>query len=308
MAAKILTLALVCWLAAAVAPAQTIQQLQQRLNAGKAAPAAPAGRPADMQLVEKPWEQITDKQLFEPGKIALGENPSKWHHAETEHFVIHFHKRIDAQKVARQAEFYYEQVKRDLMADKDRFDRKNHVFLFEKEEEWHQFVADAKFMDWAAGVSSRSELYFLSRQGAGDFAAGTLAHETTHCVFFRFVPRRIPMWLNEGFAEFESGNAYAKFKGIGGGNRGSGRGGASGFPLQKLLASTEYPKETEEVHEFYRTSERLVRFLVTKLDRNRFVPLVLKLADGVPLDKALLEIYPDRFKTFDEFVKRYEKS
>ena len=194
------------------------------------------------------------------------------------------------------------------MVDKDRFDRKNHVFLFEKDEEWRQFVADAKLPEWSAGVSSRSELFFLSRQGQGDFAAGTLAHETTHCVFYRFVPRRIPMWLNEGFAEFESGNAYAKFKGIGGGSRGSGRGGQAGYPLPKLLAATEYPKEPSEVHEFYRTSERLVRFIITKLDRNRFVPLVLKLADGESLEKALLEIYPDRFKSYDEFVKRYEKS
>ena len=308
MSARILSILLACWLVAGLASAQTLEQLQQRLSAGKAAPALPGARGADVPFVEKPWEQITDKQLFEHGKIALGENPSKWHHAETEHFVVHFHKRIDAQKVVRQAEFYYEQVKKDLQVEKDRFDRKSHVFLFEKDSEWHQFVADAKLMEWSAGVSSRSELYFLSRQGAGDFAAGTLAHEMTHCIFYRFVPRRIPMWLNEGFAEFESGNAYAKFKGIGGGNRGSGRGGAAGYPLQKLLAATEYPTEQAAIHEFYRTSERLVRFLVTKLDRNRFVPLVMKLADGVSLEKAVLEIYPDKFKSFDEFVKRYEKS
>jgi len=311
MRARTLSIALACWLVAAWAPAQTVQQLQQRLGAGKAAPAtptAPVARGADTQLVEKPWEQITDQQLFDHGKTALGQNPSKWHHAETEHFVIHFHKRIDAQKVVRQAEFYYDQVKKDLMVEKDRFDRKSHIFLFEKEEEWHQFVADAKFMEWAAGVSSRSELYFLSRKGSGDFAAGTLAHEMTHCIFYRFVPRRIPMWLNEGFAEFESGNAYAKFKGIGGGNRGSGRGGAAGYPLQKLLAAKEYPKDRNDVHEFYRTSERLVRFLITKLDRNRFVPLVMKIADGASLESAVLEIHADKFKSFDEFVKRYEKS
>ncbi|MBI5817766.1 MAG: hypothetical protein HZA88_02175 [Verrucomicrobia bacterium] len=306
-----INISLVCWLVAACVSAQTIQQLQQRLGMGKAAsatPGAPAGRGTDVLLVEKPWEQITDRQLFDHGKIALGQNPSKWHHAETEHFVIHFHKRIDAQKVARQAEFYYEQVKKDLMVEKDRFDRKSHIFLFEKDEEWHQFVAEAKFMEWSAGVAYRSELYFLSRRDSGDFAASTLAHEMTHCVFYRFVPKRIPMWLNEGFSEFESGNAYAKFKGIGGGNRGSGRGGAADYPLQKLLATKEYPKDQQDVHEFYRTSERLVRFLMTKLDRNRFVPLVMKLADGASLESAVLAIYPDKFKSFDEFVKRYEKS
>jgi len=311
MPVRLLSISLACWLVAAGASAQTLQQLQQRLGTGKAAaptPVAPVARGADLQLVEKPWEQITDQKLFDHGKTALGQNPSKWRHAETEHFVIHYHKRIDAQKVVRQAEFYYEQVKKDLQVEKDRFDRKSHIFLFEKDAEWHQFVADAKFMEWAAGVCSRSELYFLSRKGSGDFAAGTLAHEMTHCIFYRFVPRRIPMWLNEGFAEFESGNAYAKFKGIGGGSRGSGRRGAADYPLQKLLAATDYPADREEVHEFYRTSERLVRFLMTKLDRNRFVPLVMKIAEGASLESAVLEIHADKFKSFDEFVKRYEKS
>jgi len=311
MPARIISISLVCWLVAAWASAQTLQQLQQRLNMGKAAPATPnalAGRGADVQLVEKPWEQITDQQLFEHGKTALGQNPSKWHHAETEHFVIHFHRRTDAQKVARQAEFYYEQVKKDLQAEKDRFDRKSHIFLFEKESEWQQFIADARLEEWFAGVSIRSELFFHTRQHSGDFASNLLAHEMTHCIFYRFVPKRIPMWLNEGFAEFESGAAYARFKGIGGGNRGSGRSGQADYPLQKLLTAREYPKDRDDVREFYRTSERLVRFLMTKLDRNRFVPLVMKIADGASLESAVLEIHADKFKTFDEFVKRYEKS
>jgi len=38
------------------------------------------------------------------------------------------------------------------------------------------------------------------------------------------------------------------------------------------------------------------------------VPLVIKIADGAKLETAVLEIYSDKFKSFDEFVKRYEKS
>ncbi len=285
--ARILNFALACWLAAAVASAEDRAQLQQPW----------------MRLVEKPWEQISDQRLFEAGKIALGERPSDWHHAETEHFVVHFHKRPDALKVMRLAEFYYEQIKTDLQATQDRFDRKNHVFLFEKKKDWHRFVADVKVEAWAAGFSMRSELFMDSREGDGDFASGRFAHEMTHCVFYRFVPKRIPMWLNEGFAEFESGNAYAKFKGNGGGNHS----GAASFPLKKLLEATAYPTKENEIQEFYRTSERLVRFLLTKLDRSRFVPLVMKLADGAKLETAVVEVYPDRFSSFDEFVRHYEK-
>jgi hypothetical protein len=257
--------------------------------------------------VEKPWDKISDQQLFNHGKVALGNNPGAWKHAETDHFVVHYHKIFDAKKVVRQAEFYYQQIKNDLQVAQDRYDRKNQIFVFDKSPEWQQFIQDAKIHEWAAGLSSRSELFFHSRDREGDFASGVLAHETTHCIFYRFVPKRIPLWLNEGFAEFESGNAYAKFKGIGGGSRGSGKQGAANFPLKKLLAAKEYPEDKTQVHEFYRTSERLVRFLLKKLDPKQFVPLAMKVAEGATLEDAVMEVYPGKFKSFDEFVERYQK-
>ncbi|MCX7825356.1 MAG: hypothetical protein N2689_07345 [Verrucomicrobiae bacterium] len=292
-------------LAVGAAPSQTIEQLQQRLGAGASSPGLPM-RGADIPLVEKPWEKISDQQLFDHGKVALGYDPKAWKHAETDHFVVHYRRMTDAKKVVRQAEFYYQQIKSDLQVTQDRFDRKNHIFVFEKAPEWQQFLSDARINAWAAGVASRSELFFLSRQH-DDFAAGTLAHEITHCIFYRFVGKPIPLWLNEGFAEFESGNAYAKFKGIGGGKRGSGKQGAANFPLRKLLEARVYPEDKEQIQEFYRTSERLVRFLLTKLDRKQFVPLAMKLADGASLETAVMEIYPGKFKSFDEFVERYQK-
>lgn len=287
--------------AAGLASAQTVEQLQQRLGMGGGG----AGRGADTPLVEKPWEQISDQQLFKLGEIAMGRDPKAWRHAETEHFVVHYNRRTDAQKVVRQAEFYYQQVKRDLEAAQDRFDRKNHIFLFEREPEWRRFVSESKVQEWSVGIASRSELFFLSRQH-DEFAAGTLAHEITHCIFHRFVPKAIPLWLNEGFAEFESGNAYAKFKGIGGGGRTGGRSGETRYPLKLLVTTKEYP-DKEQVHDFYKSSERLVRFFLTKLERNRFVPFVHQMADGVEFEQAVLAIYPERFKSFADFQKAYDR-
>ena len=302
MNARLLSLTLAGCIGAGIVSAQTLEQIQQRMGAGGA-----AGRGADTPLVEAPWEKITDKKLFKMGELALGKNPGDWRHAETPHFVIHYRKIIDAKKVARQAEFYYQQVKSDLQATEDRFDRKNHLFQFEKPEEWQKFVKDAEVPEWAVGFASRSELFFLSRQH-DNFAAGTLAHEITHCIFHRFVPHRIPMWLNEGFAEFESGNAYAKFKGIGGGARANVRHGPSKFPLQKLLTTTAYPEDKSDVSEFYATSARLVRFLITKFDRKQFLPLVNKIAEGAKFEETVLAVYPDKFKTFADFERAYARA
>ncbi|MBI5396853.1 MAG: hypothetical protein HZA91_16280 [Verrucomicrobia bacterium] len=306
MILRLASLGLAACVAAGVVSAQTIEEIRQRMGVGGGAGAA--GRGTDTPLVEVPWEKIGDKKLFKDGEIAMGKDPNAWRHAETPHFVLHYHKIIDARKVARQAEFYYQQIKSDLQVTEDRYDRKNHIFIFEKAEEWKDFRAQTDAEEWAASFACRSEVFFQSRERDGDFAANTLAHEITHTIFYRFVPHRVPTWLNEGFAEFESGNAYAKFKGIGGGAHANVRHSAASFPIKTLVAMKGYPEDKKDVNEFYASSARLVRFLINKLDRKRFLPLVQKIVEGAKFEEAVLAVYPDKFKTFADFERAHEKA
>jgi hypothetical protein len=270
--------------------------------AGQTTP-APAAAPV-VTLVEKPWEKISHKKLMEFGEKAIGSDPHTWQHGETEHFVFHFHELSDAQKVGELAEAYYRQVQQDLGVTQDRLARKNHVFIYDDEEAWQQFVKIIRLDEWAMGVARRTELFLYSPRGRG-FAIGSLGHEITHCIFYRFVSNPIPLWLNEGFAEFESGHAYAKFKGI---NERYvvGRGGVATFPLKRLLAATKYPKE-EEIPQFYATSERVVRFLLTTQDRKKFLPFVLMVASGAKSEDAVLFHYHDQFKNFAAFADAFDK-
>ena len=272
--------------------------------AGQTAPPAPRAAAPAVTLVEKPWEKLSHKKLMEFGEKALGADPHAWLHGETEHFVFHFHELADAQKVGELAEAYYRQIQIDLGVTQDRLARKNHVFIYDDEEAWQQFVKIIRLDEWAMGVARRTELFLYSPRGRG-FAVGSLGHEITHCIFYRFESNPIPLWLNEGFAEFESGHAYAKFKGI---NERyvPGRGGGVRFPLQRLLTATKYPKE-EEIPQFYATSERLVRFLLTTQDRKKFLPFVEMVAKGAKSEDALLFLYHDRFKSFAAFADAFDK-
>jgi hypothetical protein len=51
-----------------------------------------------------------------------------------------------------------------------------------------------------------------------------------------------------------------------------------------------------------------VRFLITKLDRKRFLPLVNKIVEGAKFEDAVLAVYPDKFKTFADFERAYERA
>ncbi|MCX6897473.1 MAG: hypothetical protein NT105_02125 [Verrucomicrobia bacterium] len=253
-------------------------------------------------LVEKPWEKLSNKKLMEFGEKALGANPQAWKHGETEHFVFHFQELADAQKVGEFAEAYYRQIQKDLGVTQDRLTRKNHVFIFNDGEEWQKFVKIVRIGEWAMGVARRTELFLFSPQGSR-FATGAIGHEITHCIFYRFVPNPVPLWLNEGFAEFESTHAYAKFRDLDETRYGGRR--PVHYPLKQLLAATKYPKE--DVSKFYAASERLVRFLLMEQDRRRFLPFVQMVASGAKSEDALLFIYHDQFKTFAAFADAFEK-
>ncbi|MCX7824925.1 MAG: hypothetical protein N2689_05145 [Verrucomicrobiae bacterium] len=252
--------------------------------------------------MEKPWEKLLHKKLSDYGNLALGSGTKAWRHAETEHFGFHFHDAGDAQKVVRLAEYFYEQIKSDLGVTQDRFIRKNHVFIFADEAAWKKFLGDGRFDGWATGFAVRSELFLFNPPGRG-FVTYLLAHEMTHCIFYRFVPRPIPLWLNEGFADFEAMRVIARSKGLD--ERRVVGWGKVDYPLKELVRATKYPKDKKG--QFYAASERLVRFLITQHDRSKFLPLVNMLADGAKFEDAVLFIHHDKYKTFAAFEEAHRK-
>lgn len=257
------------------------------------------------KLVEKSFEQLSDTNLSARAQLALGSVEGKWRHGETDHFIYHFQRITEAARLAREAEFFYWKIKDDLQVTEDVLKAKSHIFLISRKDRWQVFVADARVPDWSVGFASGRELFMLAQAGASDIS-DLLAHELTHLVFFRFVPRPLPLWLHEGFAEYQSKAAYAKLKGIGM-SRTVSNSDLPPIDVENLTDMQRYPVEPVDVMRFYRESERLVRFLITQHDRTRFVPFVNLLADGQSFEQALLKQYESKNRSLDDFKKRYQR-
>lgn len=261
----------------------------------------------EVPLVEKPIEQLSTQEVGEFGRKALAINPQKWKHAETENFILHYRRVTEAQKVAREVEYDLWFIASTLGATKDRYQRKSHVYVFEDEEEWKQFLAVTAVPSWSASFARGDELYLNMRREGGGFSSNTLAHETSHAVVARLFPgRRWPLWLSEGFAEYMGGASVAARKGQTV-KRHQSRLHLAEMPLSTLEALTEYPSDENAVGQLYQSSEKFVRFLMNELPKERIVTFIEAVLAGKKMQAAVLEVYGDKLKDWDAFTKRYER-
>lgn len=259
--------------------------------------------------MEKKWEALTNQRVGQYGNTALAINASKWKHAETDNFIIHYRRVTEAQKVAREIEYDIWFVAKALGAKKEQYQTKSHVFVFEDEAEWKEFLSQTGTPEWASSFARKDELFLNVRlkRSAGRFDSETLAHETTHAVVARLYPgRRWPLWLNEGFAEYMSGASIAARK-----NQSVKRHQQSlteaDMPFDGMIAQKQYPRSILEMHQLYQSSEKLVRFLMNDLPKERFSQFSEAMLSGKNLEAALLEVYGDKYKDFDTFKKKYER-
>jgi hypothetical protein len=270
---------------------------------------ANAPPPRDVPVVEKKFEELSDQQLSDSGRKALIINAAEWKHAETPNFVLHFRRLTEARKVAREVEYNLWFIATTLGATRDRYARKSHVYIFESDDEWKQYLTMTDVPAWSASFASGDELFLNVRRegGGGNFDSGTLAHETAHAVVARLFPRtRWPLWLNEGFAEYMGGASVAARKGQTA-KRHQSRLELAEMPLRQLEALQQYPADPEQVSQLYQSSEKFVRFLMNELPKDRIVKFIDAVLAGRSMQAAVLEVYGDKFKDWAAFEKKYAR-
>ena len=274
-----------------------------RAQAAAAAPAAspnPFGQPLQ-PLREVPFAALSATALGRLGQAALAVRPTEWKHAETSNFVLHFFHHEVAGPVSVEAEFYYRVVAKDLGKENARWERKSHIFIFENPEDWSLFRNAGGLDPWTGGLHSRGEL-FIQRDPSYRWQGHSLGHEITHLVVHRFFGGDVPLWLNEGYAEYASRIAYATFHRARGRNarpRFSSADGGSGdpnalLPIKDLTERVAYPADVAVVRVFYAESQCLVRFLAAD-DKVKFLGMFEMLAHGSLFEAALRLNYGSRF-------------
>lgn len=245
-----------------------------------AAPAARAVSPEDASLA--------------PADAALLADPRfRWQHLATAHFNLYHDQKMFATKVARLGEQFYAAIAADLPELPDRVapDR-SHIFIFRDPRDWQAIVANTPELDpWAVSFV-RGQVMYLQAAGTGiSGKMELLAHEMAHLVFNRFVPIRLPLWLNEGLAEYYGEFAYRDAKGMGQSRRAAFPPLKDPLPLADLLAATAYPADAATTARFYATAKYLVGFLRLKHPAASWNAFWARLLAGEDAGAALLQAY-----------------
>ena len=132
-----------------------------------------ASPPPDSPLVEKKFEELSNQNLSDDGKKAMAIEPERWKHAETNNFILHYRRVTEAQKVVREVEYDLWYVATQLGAKKERYSRKSHVYIFEDEDDWKQFMDVSSIKTkWAVSYAWGDELY-LNVRGGGNTGSAT---------------------------------------------------------------------------------------------------------------------------------------
>ena len=258
-------------------------------------------------LQEVELSKLTDSNISTLGHEALSIQPALWKHAETKNFVYHFFHGFVAGPVASEAEFYYSVISKELGKDTTQWEQKSHIYIFEKQEDWAAFQKKALLDPWTGGIHSGGDLFIL-RQPEYKFKGRTLGHEITHLVIFRFFGNGVPLWLNEGYAEYASIQAYATYyraRGYDSKPTSQLVSPEAFIPLDKLANLSAYPDDVAEVKVFYIESERLVRFLCAQ-GEPKFAVFLDAASQGNKFETALSKAYTGRFAGIDGLEREFK--
>jgi hypothetical protein len=242
------------------------------------------------------WAEVLagamDVAAMQPdGERALELPGMNWKHAQTEHFVIHHEHGIFARKVARMAEFFYSYIAADLECTKDIAKGRSHIFIFRTPDKWKSYLEAIHYKDpWAFSYVHGSMMYFQQAENTSE-SADVLAHEMTHLVLDRFFSGRIPVWMNEGLAEWYAEFAYAEFKGIKRSHQAQFTRLEYRYPIEDLLAAERYPADQTEVHAFYQTSKFLIAYLRLKFPPEQFISLIHDVMNGQDAEQSIAKHY-----------------
>jgi peptidase MA superfamily protein len=260
----------------------------------------------DVPLEKKSFEQLSERAVSRSGERALDMKTVQWEHYETEHFIFHTEAGFSTPQLANSAEMFYASIKKDLGITEDTFERKSHIYVFLSEPAWRDFTSKVSVEQWTGGFCTGRELFFQTRANY-KFQGTTLPHEMTHLALYRFVGGDIPLWLNEGFAEFEGGRLFRFYLKRHGLNvRGLSPPVTTNqyVTVDTLTRAVDYPSDTEDVKTFYAESERLVNYLYTQAGgMTRLTTFIKRQSAGSTFESSCRDIY--QFQNATDIDKKF---
>ena len=230
----------------------------------------------------------------------------RWKHAQTDHFVVHYEHGIFAAKVARMAEFFYGYISAELNSLADTTKGRSHIFIFREAKDWATFQKDYHQggLEWSFSMV-RGPVMYLQQAGDIGSSASVLGHEMTHLVLNRFLDGPVPLWLNEGLAEWYGEFAFSEFKGTKKSRRAQFSPLKDDIPVERMLSATSYPEDATSVGMFYQYAKYLVAFLQFEKGPGVLSAFVKDMADGRDVIEALSTHYG--YASVEDFAKAFGK-
>jgi hypothetical protein len=266
----------------------------------------PATSPGLNALPELDFARLSQRDPNPLGAKALAINPLQWKHGETEHFIYHFVDSFVVTPISVEAEFHYRVITKELQREQPAGTTKSHLYVFQKPEDWKQFQSAGKLEPWTGGIQSQGSL-FIVRDPSYKFSDNSLGHEIAHLVLHRYYPDGMPLWLNEGFAQYISKGARASYYRARNYNA---KARAQTIEAEKLfplttLATMSYPP-SDQVETFYDESEKLVRFLVAT-DKASFLNFLDAMGRHQQFEPALFQTFGTKFLNVTALEEKFRE-
>lgn len=201
---------------------------------------------------------------------AAAPSSAAWHRVDSPNFIVTGDVNVrDLRRIATQFEAFHDALSRILGATTTSAPVPTVVVVFPGAEAFEPYRASARAsLGWA---SAGRDINYIGMVNAGEFTERIIFHEYTHLVLANAVAR-VPLWLNEGLAEF-----YSTFKLMDGGTRAQiglpllehlrELDGSIRVPLSELLRvdhkSPRY-NENSRAGDFYAESWALIHMLVSE--------------------------------------------
>ncbi len=223
-----------------------------------------------------------------------------WFVRETEHFSIYYRDKAQSKIVSDKAEYYFEKISYDLGYEGEiEWDKKCQVYIVENIDKWKSFLKNIGFNAELVGgfVPNYGEKEMFLCALSDGYLAVTFPHELTHLIFSDIAnDSTIPLWLNEGLANYEasvtslSNKILVKYIKEG-----------RHILLGDLLRMARYPDGKAMRELFYAQSEKMVEFLITQYGRKKFRRFCEFILKDMAFKESLLGAYKGDFEDLENF-------
>ena len=260
---------------------------------------------ADPVFRVKTWKEVSDQRLSSLGTRIRQADQERWRYAESLHFIGFAYNLRDLEMLLRQAEYAYAEVNRYLGITSGT--GKTRIGLVQNDKLWDSLMRGEGLRPDGLAFQYQDEIY-LKADEVQAARPDRVAHEIVHVRLRSAYPGGIPLWIDEGMANFLGWNiaeAYGRLQA-----KDLSRHLVAVDPglvvgLNELASRNVYPDDPAAAQAYYRQTEELVRAVHEQLRDDRMKEFV---AAACRSNVSLREMLKLEFGYSDENLDRLEKT